>query len=219
MSLRRWTPTLLAAALLVAAVPLTYASNHKEDDAPNPANKTAAAGSTLKYVPPDWADDDEGTVILSTFVKSGGPADLLLGLSLECSLTTETAVTTIGDHDILTDTSRAEARVEVWLTIDGEPIPVSGGDDGKVTFCDRVQEQRLEDMDEGTSNWTMRTHLRTKSAHSFNWVTFDVGSGTHLIEVLADINAESDDGALAEGYIGKRTLLVETTRFPNGSSI
>lgn len=223
MQKNQWIPLAVAVALVAVALPLSFAQPFDEDGAPKAANKTAASGESLQYLPSDFADDDQGVTVLSTYVKSSGPADLLLQVSLECALWTETAVTTIGDHESLSDTSEASADVEIWIEIDGERVPVSsddtGEDAGKVTFCDRVQRQQIEDMDESTGNWTMRTYLETKTANSFNWVTLDVGSGTHLIEVKADIDAENTQGAFAQGAIGKRTLVVETVHFPPGATI
>lgn len=220
MRLKDWIPTLAAIAVIMLVVPFTVAKPFNDDGSPNAANKTAAAGGHVIELIPDYADNDvQGTTILDTYVKSGGPKDLLLSVTLECALWTQTTVTTILDDRSQGDLARAAARVDVWVEIDGQPVSIAGADDGKITFCDRVQEQGLSDMDDGTGNWTMRTYLATKSANAFNWVAFDVGSGTHHIVVKADITSENTEGELAAGAIGSRTLLVETTDFPRAAGL
>jgi hypothetical protein len=181
----------------------------------NAANKAKAAGSSIEVLDEDASDTDLGQEILATSIKTSGPQDLILHLSLECALWTETQVTTIPNHPLgLSSFSRAEAHIVVWVTIDGVPVKVDGGDqDGKVAFCERVHENELKDMDGETGNFTLRTYLETRQANAFNWWKLDVGSGTHQVKVYADIESFNTEGAYAKGAIGKRTLIVDPAHF------
>lgn len=209
-------PLLTAAVViaLVAGLPLAFAGPLDSEE-PKAANKTAAAADDTQYLSADFADTDLGVTILSSMIKTSSPTDLLVQVSLECALWTEVLSSTVDEHpEGYTAYGRAEARVEIWIELDGVAIPL-GDSDGHVTFCDRVHEQEIFDIDESTGNFTIRQYLETKTANAFNWFTLDVGSGVHTIAVKADIEADSTDGSWAEGAIGARTLIVEPTRFPN----
>jgi len=48
-----------------------------------------------------------------------------------------------------------------------------------------------------------------RQAHSFKWFTYDVGKGTHTIEVKAVLAETSSLEGAISGFVGKRTLIVE----------
>src|SRR4051812_22098811 len=54
-----------------------------------PANKAVAAGSTVQEFHPSAT----GTPILSAHLKTSKPTDLLIGVSLECSILTDLNIT------------------------------------------------------------------------------------------------------------------------------
>lgn len=204
---------------LAFALPLAMAVPLSDDGEPKAANKTAAAASDHVDLMPDVRDTDLGVTVLETTIKTSSPTDLLLQVSLECALWTEVISSTVDEHpEGYTSFARAEARVVVWVEVDGQSVELPPSD-GSVTFCDRVHEQEIFDIDESTGNFSIRQYLATKTANAFNWFTFDVGSGVHHIAVKADIEADNTEGSFAEGGIGARTLIVEPTRFPTGSSL
>lgn len=213
-------PLIIAAVALALAAPFVSAALTGNPSASNAANKTAASGSSLEVLQSDVVDTDVGLAILTTTIKTSKPTDLLLQLTMECALWTEVVSTTVQDHaDGIGPFSRAEAHVNAWILIDGRPVSVAGNDDGRITFCDRVHEQELSDIDNSTGNHTIRQYLETRSANAFNWVVLDAGSGTHTVTVMVDIESYNTEGAMAKGAVGKRTLIVEPTRLANGATI
>ena len=207
--------TLIAAAAVAALFfPIGQAGEA------NAANKAAAAGSDFVYL--GTAASPLGpTTILDTWIKTGGPQDVVLSVSLECSLITDVFSTTIDDHpEGYTAIGRAEAHVVVWALLDGQPVSLdSSGTDGSITFCDRVHQQEIRDIDESTGNFTIRQLQETMSANAFNWIALDLGSGTHHIQIVATVEAANTEGSFAQGAIAKRTLVVEPVDFANGASI
>lgn len=207
---------IVALTALMLSLPLAFAGPLNSDGSSNAANKVAAADSDFELLSADFMDTDLGKTVLSATLKTSSPTDLLIQVSLECALWTEVISSTVDEHpEGYTSFARAEARVEIWVEVDGTAIPL-GDSDGHVTFCDRVHEQEIFDIDEDTGNFTIRQYLETKSANAFNWFTFNVGSGFHTVAVKADIEADNTEGSFAEGGIGARTLIVEPTKFPTG---
>lgn len=192
---------LLAAALVGGVVASTFLTPAVATH--TPANKLAAFGSAISITEPG----DDITLLAGT-IKTSGPTDLVLTLSFECSIITQ--VVTVGD-----DVSEAHAKIVGWLEIDGIPVGVSSADpDGQVTFCDRQHRQTTSLFDDDDA--TIETYLATKSAHSFSWVALNLGSGVHTITAHALLTeTTSDDDALADGVIGKRTLIAEPTKLAN----
>ncbi len=205
---------IVAAAVAALFIPLGSAGTA------NAANKSAAAAGDFKYLGTAVAPLG-ATSILDTFMKVGGPQDAIVQVSLECSLVTDVNSTTVQDHPSgLTSVGEAEAHVVVWATIDGVPLTVGPADsDGKVTFCDRVHQQEINDVDESTGNFTIRQLQKTMSANAFNWVVLDLGSGIHHFEIWATIEAANTQGSFAEGAIEKRTLVVEPIDFAQGGTV
>lgn len=215
------TPKSLAIALAVVALTAPFVSAALTDGTSNAANKTSASGATIQKVSADVVDSDLGLAVLTSSIKTSAPTDLLLQVTLECALWTEVISTTIQDHaDGIGPYSRAEAHVVVWVEVDGVAVKVASDDpDGKVVFCDRVHEQEISDIDNSTGNFTIRQYLETRTANAFNWIVLNAGSGVHTIVVKVDIEAANTEGAFAEGAVGKRTLVVEPTKFAHGATI
>jgi len=195
-----YVSAVLAAALVGAALATTLvtpaAANHL------PANKMAVSGASIDVGAPGETLD-----ILTGVIKSGGPSDLVISLSLECSILTQ--VQTVGN-----DVSEARATIVAWIEIDGVPVGVNAGDNGEVVFCDRVHQQETSLFDDDDA--TIRSYLATRTANSFNWIAMNLGSGTHTVVAKARLTAETDDDlALADAVVGKRTLVVEPTKLAN----
>lgn len=211
------TTLLVALTALALAIPLGIAAPFGDGGEPKAANKTAASGSDFTYLGTAASPLPE-TTILDALIKTSGPQDALIQVSLECSLLTDVYSTTLDDHpEGYTAIGRAEAHVVVWVEVDGVPLTVGGGD-GRITFCDRVHQQELRDIDDDTGNFTIRQFQDTMSANAFNWIALDMGSGVHHVEVKATIEAANTEGSFAQGGIGVRTLIVEPTRFAQGAT-
>jgi hypothetical protein len=202
----------------------------KADASHEPANKFAAAGSDLDTIP---AEGDQ--IVLSETMKVSTPFDLLLQLTSECSILTE--LTTGDGPDAASDNAMAYGSVRMRIEIDDRPVPVAsddtatggGADDtddddneiGEVTFCNRAYERTVtdnEDQRDGQDNET--DYIRTRTANAFNWIATDVGrqydspaNGNNIvkIEVIADYDATTAGTALAEAFVGSRTLVAEPT--------
>jgi hypothetical protein len=225
LRIRRISATLAAIALGIAAFALV---SPKADAHHEPANKFAAAGSDV-----DTVGDD--TVVLSETMKVSTPFDLMLQLTSECSILTQ--LTTNND----TPSSSAYGSVRMHIEIDGKPVPVatddtltSGQDDvedtddpqtGEVTFCNRAYSRTVTDQEDPADGIDEESDfIRTRTANAFNWVASDVGrvydaasykgvTGNNivLIEVIADYDVTTTGDAMADAFVGSRTLIAEPT--------
>lgn len=160
-------------------------------------------------------------VLETKLQNSGTPKDLIVGLSFETSLFTETMVQSKGGNK---STSVADAEIEMYVTVDGKmALP------GEVTFDKRRQElwaslggvlDCVDTNGDDVINYSECTLtdeeigliLDTKAAHSFNFLAYNIGSGSHTIEAYARL---SKDGSVvgsgasnANASLGKGTLSV-----------
>jgi hypothetical protein len=225
-----------------------------------PADKAAANGSKVVVIP---AAPEAGTPILEATLKTSKPQDLVFSVTLECSIITQTYIA--GDPNGTSDTEEAEGRIRVWVTIDDEIVPINspgigdppstdpnqespaGDDTDKVTYCNRFQEQFVEDEEEneggssGNQNGdgydTHRLYLRSKTANAFNWIYLNAGSDVHEVVVYADLVTNPatrctgteppgeeptilpSTTTCAHGYVGNRTLMVFPERFSNDAVV
>lgn len=168
------------------------------------------------------ADDSGWTKVLSTTLQnSGTPKDLIIGLSFETMLFTKTMVQSKGGNK---STSIANAEIEMYVLVDGEKaLP------GDVTFDKRYQElwaslggvltcadsndDGIVSFDECTlSDEEIGLILDTKAAHSFNFLSYNIGSGSHTIDAYARLSKNGSvvgSGASdANASLGKGTLSV-----------
>jgi hypothetical protein len=134
-----------------------------------------------------------------------------------------------------TDTSVAEAGVQVQVLVDGTPILP-----GPVTFCRRTQTltalfggimNSCTDLNQdGTitndeCSWTpeeLALILETMNANSFNFIQADLLAGTHTIEVQAKIetaHTAQAGSADAKATIGKGSVTVESVRMIRNEDI
>ena len=197
----RVSVALVAGAAIVSVFALTSIGEATH----TPANKVWASASTIEFMQKDVAPDGVpvsngpgGQVVLAVAkAKFSSPTDLRLSVTSECALWTNTATT--GDDD-----SESKARVEVWVTIDNNVVPVSHlpgqdsstnttGDDpdqqaarGRVVFCNRAARMKTEQIESGgvladeaadrEDDIRIRSYNRTRSANGFNWGAMDVGA-------------------------------------------
>ena len=168
------------------------------------ANKTSAmvARGDLQTLVPG-----QTVLILEEIVKTSKPTDLILGVTAESSIITE--VTTVGN-----DTQTATGRIEVFIAIDGKVVPTVGNppqmDPGTVVFANRTYERQTTLFDDEDA--TIRTFVDTRHAAGFNWMAFNVGSGTHSIQVFAVYTEKETARGMAKGVIGTRSLIVEPVK-------
>ena len=173
------------------------------------------------------ADAEGWSKVLSTELKnSGSPKDLVIGLSFETMLYTMTMVQSKGGNK---SESRANAEIIMKVFVDGvEALP------GEVTFDKREQtlwaklggvsecvDGSVDGILDGIISYDECTLtdeeigliLDTKSAHTFNFLAYNIGSGSHTIEAYAQL---IEDGEVVVGsgdyqanaMLGKGTLSV-----------
>jgi len=199
----------LAAGLATLFAGMFVAGSHftKADASGMPADKATATGSTVQVFAPNT-----DVTLLKAQLKTSTPEDLLLAVTLECSILTQ--VSTTG-----TATSSASGEVDVWVEVDGVNVPVDrhAADGGRVTFCRRDATQTVTDGDQGsTSGDTITEYLNTKAAHGFNWAAYNVntfaGTNIHTVTVHATLTTSNTSNASAQAAVGNRSLVIEPTK-------
>jgi hypothetical protein len=204
-------PFAFTAALVMLAVVALPHLVPEADATHQPADKMAVSGSALEIITAPLLAGASTTTkeLLKGTIKTSSPTDLVLSVNLECALWTD--ITTVGN-----DESESMARVKVWVEIDGKPVAVSGDDTaetGKVVFCDRAYKRTTTDFDDEDAR--IDSYLRTRSAHSFDWIKMNLGSGVHTISVKGELQTAVTGAGMAQAAIGKRTLIVEPTKLAN----
>ncbi|HVE47510.1 MAG TPA: hypothetical protein VNA57_12290 [Acidimicrobiales bacterium] len=220
---------LALAMLLNALVPSGATANHQ------PANKFGAAGSTTEEI---GANDER--VILDETMKVPSTHDLAIAVTAECSILTALQTGELpGGPSETSDRAYAFGQVEVFVKIDGTPVPVSTSDinsatpgiqtdTGEVVFCNRAYERRVTDSEnqDGAENDGIDTeedYIRTRAANAFNWMAVNIGrydkrgvpagTGTNVvkIEVVARYKTEAaENGAFISAGCGSAAPLGET---------
>ena len=187
-----------------------------------PADKIGVSASVMEVMQAQVGPGggSSGAVeLLRATLKTSSPTDLIVQLTGECALWTD--VITLG-----TDSSQAVANVTVWVEIDGVRVPVTSDsnedgvfddpDDGKVIFCNRDLKLSTAGLLPGQ---LLDLFIKSRQANAFNWVTFNVGSGTHTIEVKAQLDVLVAGTGEARAAVGKRTLIVSPEKLANDVSI
>src|SRR4051794_9533332 len=177
--------TVIATSLVAAvgiAVPATLAAT---SGGGSPANKAVAAGSHRVVVPASSPQP-----IMSATFRTSKPEDLLLTVSLECTILQ--SLTTDNSNPSGTD----KAHLSIWIQDEnGKVVPISDTSappqdpsangngtvaDDSVTFCDRAYSRTVtdgEDPPDGIDS--ISDYINTKSSHAFTWVRLNAGSGVH----------------------------------------
>lgn len=209
-------------ALAFAAFAFTAPIGHADNSASAfTGDGTAVIGGAPQIA--GVADQQGYTKVLSTMLKnSGTPKDLVIGLSFETSLFTKTVVQS---REGKKSQSLADAEIEMYVTVDGVMAQP-----GIVTFDKRRQElwaklggvldcydvngDGIVSFDECTlTDEEIGLILDTKAAHSFNFLAYDIGSGSHTVEAFARLSrngsvVEGSGSADANASLGKGTLSV-----------
>ena len=168
----------------------------------------------------------------STTIKTSNVADLFVGVSLVTGLFTSTQVVGHGDGSKSTATAMGGVTVRVVLD-DGANTTYPDNGNG-VTFDQRIQTlsanlgniftdcfaQLLTGCTLTPEQITLV--LDTTSAHSYNYILLNVGSGVHTLQVQAQINSAatgSNGGvAVSEAMFGLGSVTVEAVRLVNSFS-
>lgn len=217
-----WT----AAALAVTALAFNSLSGVNIANANHtPADKVVASGNKIETTGVGEVD-----TLLSATMKTSSPTDLILAVSMECSIITDNVIT--GGPDVESETADSRAKVRIWVEIDGKIVPVnsvSGGatvppaagtDTDKVTFCNRVFTRTVTDKEDPLDGIDgSRDYIETKDANAFNWLRLNMGSGIHKIVVKAEFSASATQGSMATAYIGNRSLIVQPAKLANDATI
>lgn len=209
---------LLTLATIVAFPPAR--ANHLPADKP-----FAAASKTVRFSP------GARVALLSTTVRNAKPTDLILQVTMECSIITDNVIlgsTTPGAQE----SAATEGTVRSWIEIDGKIVPIisssaqsqtppaDGDDTDKVTFCNRVFNRTVQDAEDPQDGYDRsRDYLETKDANGFNWVRLNVGSGVHNITLYGDLAHFSSTGSSASAFVGNRSMVGVTGKFANDVTI
>jgi hypothetical protein len=171
--------------------------------------------------------------LLRATIQTPSQKDLIVGASLQTALFTSTQVKSKGTQD----TSQAEAKIEVRVVIDPATPNVGAAgrnaDPGVVVYDRRRQNLAATfggvftctGITLDTCNITdevLQLILDTTSAHHFNFIIDDTGTGTHIVELQVRLNTNTAwqaGGAEATAVIGKGSLTVEEVRLVKGSDV
>jgi len=178
------------------------------------------------------AEDGFKKKILTTTIKTPNKKDLLIGVSLETGLYTNTLVKDkyTGALDT-SDTSNAIAGISISVYLDGQlvaPSPViydrrdqklSAKLGGILSDCVDLDGDGHITLDECTlTDEEIQLILDTMGAHHFNFVAANLEPGDHTLTVVATIEifTEFTNGlAEAKALVGKGSLTVEEVRATN----
>ena len=196
------------------------------------AKFTANVGTVAVVSPLLATNDADGwTTVLSGQIHTATPKDLLIGVSLETSLLTDTLVKSSGG---VKDSSTAEAGIEVKVLVDGiEAAP------GVVIFDKRKQvlsatlggyytnctDDNLDGITDVLTECDLAPEeigllLDTTAAHHFNFIQADLGQGVHNVVVKSKIsnnNVFANGTASSSALLGKGSLSVEEVQAVNST--
>jgi hypothetical protein len=192
------------------------------------ANTNSAPCTTAGVVPQGvWQD------VMKTTIKTSKISDLFIDASLVTGLYTSTSVS--GNGSGSTSKATAMGGVKVRVLLDGKPAlayPDSTGEG--VTFDQRIQTMTgnlgyifTDCFANGGSTATGCTltpeqvsiALDTTSAHSFNFIALNVGTGTHTLTVQAQVNTDANGSnggvAISNALYGLGSVTIEAVRLVN----
>ncbi|HWC13335.1 MAG TPA: hypothetical protein VG929_01920 [Actinomycetota bacterium] len=211
----------MAATLFTAYTATSAIADHE------PAMKAGATGSDVDTV-------GEDQVILSETMRVSSPEDVIVQVTAECSIITE--LTTNNDNPA----SSAFGAVRLRVQIDGIPVPVAldesdasaddAADDdnevGEVTFCNRAYGREVTDQEDDDGQDQESDYIRTRTANAFNWIAFDTGfvydvgnDNIITVELIADYDVSQAGDAIADAFVGSRTMIIEPIRVSNHEQV
>ena len=209
--------SLMAGSVMAAGTPSAKFAAHVND--PGQGLYLLESGtSDTKNQNPD-ANDDEAR-ILASFLKTANKKDLLIGVSLQSSIYTDT---TVKGKNGSFEEAGATGAIEVRVVVDGHAVYPS-----QVIFAKRIQElnavlggviqtcevncvtEIIEEQPVTTCDDIVIANdcfvteeeiglaLTTTSANHFNFVAPNIDSGEHLIEVWAKALSSAE---FTNGYV------------------
>jgi hypothetical protein len=201
----------------------------------NASSKATAAINTVSVNCPSNSETNascnSGWVdVMTASIKTSSTADLFVSPSLVTGLYTSTSVK--GNGTGSTSQAIAQGKVEVRVLLDeiaGRAFPDTTG--GGVTFDARVQTLTAnlgfiftQCIADGLIGCALTPEqitlaLDTTSAHSFNFILLNVGTGIHTVKVQARAasasNGTNGGVAISDALYGLGSLTVESVRLVN----
>jgi len=163
---RRIAMIALGVAITALVTALYFANRDAAQATHTPANKVWADGNTLDIMHSQVNAGGEGAAITDenhkvlevAKARFNNTTDLRISVTAECALWTNTA--TFGDDD-----AESKGRVEIWVEIDGNVVPVAPDDTdaptstvdpddqggaGRAVFCNRATRMKTENIEQTT---------------------------------------------------------------------
>src|SRR5438034_3289193 len=184
--------------LVLLALSLAAVSGYAQSQ---PSSKVTAKTANLTLLPSTTGTGGWQTLLANT-IKTANQKDLFIGASFEVGLFTQTKVSSKNN---VSDTSTAQANVQVRVLLDGRAV-----EPGEVVFGRRTQTLTatlegaianclsLQTNADGSVSIVVNTNcvtpetieliLDSMDAATFNFVAVDVPQGVHLISVHARID-------------------------------
>jgi len=183
----------------------------------------------------DWTTEEtEWSTVLESSIKTPNKKDLLIGVSFETGVYTQTLVKS---KDGVEDSSQAGIELLVRCVIDDDislpyaPHPSEVVYDHRIQYLSAILQGLLVKCEDSNGDgvitsdeceWTeeeINLWVETMAAHHFNFVAADLVPGEHTIKVQVKINpltTESNLGsAEAKALIGRGSLTVEEVKAIN----
>ncbi len=215
----------LAAALALSTV-AAFSQSSKETAAISTVSVQSCAISASNC-PGTWTD-----LVPTLNVQTSNSQSLFVNVSTVVGLYTSTQVH--GNNTGATSTAVASAGVHVRVLLDGVVYAFPDVMGSGIDFDNRVQTLTANlgniftsDCAANPTTCTLTAEqitliLQTSSAHDFNFVLLNVGSGSHTIDVqvMADTNSSASTGgvAIAGAAYGPASVTVDTVRLVHGFS-
>ncbi len=194
-----------------------------------PSSKFAAQSSTLILVPPTRSQD--WTTVLRTTIKTPNKKDLLIGVSFETGIYTQTeAKSKGGNTDSASAGATLQARVLVdglvypayprWVVYDSRSQALSATLGGVISSCRDLDGNGTIDVATEcvVTEEVINLILETMAAHHYNFLVANMVPGTHMVDVQVKIDSVTQVGAgsaSATATVGQGTLTVEEVRATN----
>ena len=152
------------------------------------------------------------TTVLSTCIKPPGGNDLVIGVSAQTALFTDSQNISLSSFPTPTITLE-NVNIQVRVLLDGVPVPVGSPTVTAITFDNLVRVTDQLQLSGDFSVDSLSLVVDEGGARTFNWLAPNVGVGEHTITVqnrftfnnVAFSFAFSSTAAL----VGPRTLTVE----------
>jgi hypothetical protein len=199
----------VAVILIMVSAGMAIAGNNNGQGVPSAKCSSSWSGVGYTAATDIWIPADG----LSSIIKTSEKADLIIGVTAECALTTDVKIKGSGKEE----TSESMAQIKIRVLVDGEEA-----EPGDVVFAyrkmilkgllwgpDDVDPEGLLELPEQY----IEIYEETRTANAFNFVAKNVGSGVHEIEVqVMTDTTEGFDGGAVGAVLGKRTIVVEAVQ-------